>query len=191
MNVLSDLNLEQLLMVLAEREQFVFLDTVKPDPENATSLLFLDPVSRLQCRSGDDAQLFLAQVESALAAGYHVAGWFSYEFGYLLEERLQGLLWRPDDGSLLLADLGIFSEPCLFDHRSGKSNFPGLPADIPGARDSGPSLACDCQVKNIRPSQERDAYLQAIQAIQQYIRAGDTYQVNYTLKLLFDFLGTP
>ncbi len=191
MNVLSDLNLEQLLMVLADMEQFVFLDTVKPDPGNATSLLFLNPVSRLQCCRGDDARLFLVRIESALAMGYHVAGWFSYEFGYLMEERLQGLLCRPDDVSLLLADLGVFSEPCRFDHRSGKSNFPGLPAANPGARDTGPSLDCSCQVKNIRPSQERDAYLLAIQAIQQYIRAGDTYQVNYTLKLLFDFLGTP
>ena len=185
MNVLSDLDLDHLLMFLAEREQFVFLDTAKPDSDNSTSLLFLDPVSRLQCRSGDDSQLFLAQVESALAAGYYVAGWFSYEFGYLLEESLQGLLCREGDASLLLADLGIFTEPCFFDHHSGKTNFPGLD------QAAGTSLPSRCQVKNIRPSQGREAYLQAIQAIQQYILAGDTYQVNYTLKLLFDFCGSP
>ncbi len=191
MNVLSDLDLDQLLMFLAEKEQFVFLDTAKPDSDNSTSLLFLDPVSRLQCRSGDDSQLFLAQVESALAAGYYVAGWFSYEFGYLLEERLQGLLCREGDASLLLADLGIFTEPCSFDHCSGKTNFPGLEqarVSVPSAKTT---LSCGCQVKNIRLSQEHDAYLQAIQAIQQYILAGDTYQVNYTLKLLFDFCGSP
>ncbi|MCX5871289.1 MAG: chorismate-binding protein [Deltaproteobacteria bacterium] len=195
MNVLSDLDLDQLLMFLAEREQFVFLDTAKPDADNSTSLLFLDPVSRLQCRRGDDSQLFLAQVESALAAGYYVAGWFSYEFGYLLEESLQGLLCRESDASLLLADLGIFPEPCFFDHHSGKTNFPGVFCShaaakamaIAGARGTGG----DCQVQNIRPSQGRDAYLQAIQTIQQYILAGDTYQVNYTLKLLFDFCGSP
>lgn len=195
MNVLSDLDLEQLLMFLAEREQFVFLDTAKPDSDNSTSLLFLDPVSRLQCRSGDDSRLFLARVESALAAGYHVAGWFSYEFGYLLEESLQRLLCREDDAALLLADLGIFTEPCFFDHHSGKTNFPGISCgqaaakamEIPGERNT----EGDCQVQNIRPSQSRAAYLRAIQAIQQYILAGDTYQVNYTLKLLFDFCGSP
>ncbi len=195
MNVLSDLDLDQLLMFLAEREQFVFLETAKPDSDNSTSLLFLDPVSRLQCRSGDDSQSFLAQVESALAAGYYVAGWFSYEFGYLLEESLQGLLCRDGDASFLLADLGIFTEPCFFDHHSGKTNFPGIScghaAAKAGASNSGPSLTSRCQVKNIRPSQGRDAYLQAIQTIQQYILAGDTYQVNYTLKLLFDFCGSP
>lgn len=190
MNVLSDLNLEQLLILLAEREQFVFLDTVKPDMENGTSLLFLDPVSRLQCHSGDDVRSFLDRIESALAAGHHVAGWFSYEFGYLLEENLQDLLCRPGDGSLLLADLGIFPEPFLFDHRTGKNDFPGLASSL--GRGCGKQVpSCSCEVKNVRPCLERDAYLQAIQTIQGYIEAGDTYQVNYTLKLLFDFSGTP
>ncbi|MFH2124715.1 MAG: aminodeoxychorismate synthase component I [Pseudomonadota bacterium] len=213
MNVLTTSNLDKLLTSLADKEQFVFLDTVKPDAENRTSLLFLNPVSRLQCRRGDDCRLFLTQIESALATGHYVAGWFSYEFGYLLEENLQGLLCRPGDASLLLADLGVFTQPFFFDHRSGESDFPGLAAEtrdgltgasgidhslglnralsISGAHGSGPSLACECQVKNIRLSQSRDAYLQAIHAIQQYIKAGDTYQVNYTLKLLFDFGGSP
>ena len=192
MNVLSSLDLNQLLRFLAEEEQFVFLDTAKPDAENAASFLFLNPVSRLQCRSGDDSQLFLARIESALAAGYYVAGWFSYEFGYLLEENLQGLLCREGDASLLLADLGVFTQPRVFDHRSGKTDFPGL-VQTAGVFDEtqAPVQGCGCQVHNIRPGQERDTYLQAIQAIQQYILAGDTYQVNYTLKLLFDFCGTP
>ena len=203
MNVLSDLDLSQLLRFLAEKEQFVFLDTAKPDADNGVSLLFLDPISRLQCRRGDDSRLFLARIESALAAGYYVAGWFSYEFGYLLEGALQGLLCREGDDSLLLADLGIFTQPCIFDHNSGKTDFPGIscccsrvPAASvygPGKRDEVQSAALTrgCQVQNIRPSQGRDAYLLAIQAIQQYLLAGDTYQVNYTLKLLFDFCGSP
>ena len=190
MKIFSDQDLEQLLILLAERDEFVFLDTAKPDSGNSTSLLFLDPLSRLQCRRGDDYRLFLGRVESALASGYYVAGWFSYEFGYLLEDTLKGLLCRESDGSLLLADLALFTKPYLFDHRSGRTDFPGL-KQMPGSSDTGPSLACACRVKNMRPSQDREEYLQAIEAIQRYIAAGDTYQVNYTLKLLFDFDGTP
>ncbi|MDD3813052.1 MAG: aminodeoxychorismate synthase component I [Desulfocapsaceae bacterium] len=213
MNVLSAGNLDKLLMFLADKEQFVWLDTVKPDAENRTSSLFLNPVSHLQCHSGDDFRLFLDQIESTLAAGHYVAGWFSYEFGYLLEENLRGLLCRPGDTSLLLADLGVFAEPFFFDHRTGNTNFPGLvpeaqrgvtragsieqsldvghASSVPGACYTEPSLVRDCQVEDIHPSQSHDAYLQAIQAIQEYIKAGDTYQVNYTLKLLFDFDGSP
>ncbi|MBW6520405.1 MAG: chorismate-binding protein [Desulfoarculaceae bacterium] len=197
MNILSDLDLEQLLMFLADKEQFVFLDTAKPDPDNSTSLLFLDPVSRLQCWSGDDSRLFMARIESALAAGYYVAGWFSYEFGYLLEEKLQGLFCREGDGSLLLADLGVFPDPLVFDHCSGKTDFPvvscgpAVALAIPAVGGMNPEPQPAPALENVRPSQGHDAYLQAIKAIQQYIQAGDTYQVNYTLKLLFDFYGTP
>jgi para-aminobenzoate synthetase/4-amino-4-deoxychorismate lyase len=185
MNIISDRNLEHLLAFLARQEQFVFLDTARPDYENGTSLLFLNPVSRLQCRPGDAGPLFLARIESALAAGYYVAGWFGYEFGYLLEENLRGLLIRSGDDSLLLADLGVFAAPHSFDHRTGKTDFPGL------EQEPLLSSSSTCRITNIRPSQDRAAYLQALQAIQDYIRAGDTYQVNYTLKLLFDFCGTP
>jgi len=196
MKVFSDQNLAQLLSFLAGQEQFMFLDTAKPGPENYTSLLFLSPVHRLQCRVGDDVRAFLAQVTAAVSSGYHVAGWFAYEFGYLLEERLQEMLSRPEDASRLLADLGVFLEPCFFDHRSGKTTFPCFQKST-GGFSSGP-VGCEatlpesfCQVQNIRPSQSREAYLQAIDAIQHYIRAGDTYQVNYTLKLLFDLCGSP
>lgn len=188
MKIFSDVNLDFLLQFLADKEQFVFLDTAKPDPDNTISLLFVDPRSRLQCRRGDDSRLFLEQIESAMAAGYYVAGWFSYEFGYLLEDKLQGLLDRNGDSSLLLADVGIFKKPYSFDHGSGQTDFPTLAGLNPA---QSPSLTGICRVDNIQPSQSRAFYLQAIRAIQQYIQAGDTYQVNYTLKLLFDFAGSP
>jgi para-aminobenzoate synthetase / 4-amino-4-deoxychorismate lyase len=196
MKVFFDLNLAKLLSFLAGEEQFVFLDTARPGPENHTSLLFLNPVSRLQCRVGDDVHGFLDRVAAVLASGHHVAGWFAYEFGYLMEERLEGLLSRPGDASLLLADLGIFSEPCFFDHRSGETSFPCFRQSVGESSVSQGGLGADlpepfCEVRNIRPSQNSEAYLQAIAAIQGYIRAGDTYQVNYTLKLLFDLEGTP
>jgi len=196
MKVFSHLNLAQLLLFLAGQEQFVFLDTAKPGPENFTSLLFLDPVDHIQCRGGDDAHVFLERVQSALSSGYHVAGWFAYEFGYLLEERLQGRFNRFGDDSLLLADLGVFPEPAIFDHRLGATSLPcwrqagGGDALVRVCPDAGVAEVPG-EVRNIRPSLSREAYLQAIETIQQYIRAGDTYQVNYTLKLLFDFCGSP
>lgn len=196
MKVLSDRELAILLDYLADQEQFVFLDTARPGPDNGTSFLFLRPLRRLCCHAGDDAGLFLAQVESALASGYHVAGWFAYEFGYLLEKRLRGLLSRPGDGALPLADLGVFAEPFVFDHRTGACGFPCFRQSsgnaFPAARPVSPiQVQNHCRVKNIRPSQGREDYLRAIAAIRRYIEAGDTYQVNYTLKLLFDFDESP
>ena len=41
----------------------------------------------------------------------------------------------------------------------------------------GFNTKCDCQVKNIRPSQGRDAYLQSIQTIQEYINHPASFYV--------------
>lgn len=183
MNVLTEHKLEQLLNFLACEEEFVFLDTARPDLDNRLSLLFYRPVRRLQCRIGDDISLFLSRLESELAAGRYLAGWFAYEFGYLLEETLVRLLRRPGDHGRLVADLGAFSEPLFFDHCSGKTNFPCSGVDK--------IARLPHQLQSLRPSLDRAEYLQAIGAIREYILAGDTYQVNYTFKLLFDFFGSP
>ena len=45
-------------------------------------------------------------------------------------------------------------------------------------------------IDNLRLNQEEDEYLKAVSRIKSYIEAGDTYQVNYTLKLLFGFSGS-
>lgn len=183
MNILTDHELERLLDFLASNEQFVFLDTTRPDPENTTSLLFLNPAKRLQFRVGDDVYQFFSCMEAELVAGHHLAGWFAYEMGYLLEENLSGLLGRPEDAGLLLVDLGVFASPLVFDHFSGESTFPGsMVRETP---------RIPPQVDSLRTSLDQGEYLRAIRAIREYILAGDTYQVNYTLKLLFEFTGSP
>jgi para-aminobenzoate synthetase/4-amino-4-deoxychorismate lyase len=45
-------------------------------------------------------------------------------------------------------------------------------------------------IDNLFLNLEREEYLEAIRRVKAYIEAGDTYQVNYTLKLLFDFAGS-
>lgn len=190
MRVLSDLYLSHLLAFLAQQQECVFLDTVHPDPENSRSLLFVQPVRRLQCCLGPAADpgavgaRFLAEIEAALEAGFFVAGWFSYEFGYLLEERLAGLLSRPADSAEILAEVGVFNQPLVFDHHSGQGDFPFF-------AETSPFPHLPCQLRNIRPSLEREEYLQTIRTIQDYLQAGDSYQVNYTLKLLFEAHGSP
>jgi para-aminobenzoate synthetase/4-amino-4-deoxychorismate lyase len=59
------------------------------------------------------------------------------------------------------------------------------------ARDNGlvdqPSVA---GVANIEASVSRDAYEQAIAAVQEALHAGDSYQINYTFRLAFDVFGS-
>lgn len=181
MKKLSAEQLDNLLAFLATREEFIFFDTSKPDRQNCHSLLFLDPHERVQFHHGDDEHHFFARLESYMEQGYHIAGWFGYEFGYLFEPGLKKLLNRSSDQGGLLADLGIFSAPALFDHQNGDSTFPQ-------GEQSFSSSAY--HIDNLIPSQDKKQYIEAVEAIKCYLEAGDTYQVNYTLKFLFDITGS-
>ena len=180
---MQDLQLQQLLAHLAQAREFAFLDTSRPDQENDRSLLFLDPHERLQCRADDDPQDYLRSLQSRLDAGYYLVGWVAYEFGALLEAGLPPREGNPDDGPVILADLGVYSRPRLFDHRTGDNDFPFSTVMPEG--DEGYRL------DNLQPNMAEDEFVAALEAVRDYIGAGDSYQVNYTMKLLFDFAGSP
>lgn len=46
-------------------------------------------------------------------------------------------------------------------------------------------------IANVRSTVDETSFTQAIHTIQNYIVAGDTYQVNYTYRLYFDVYGSP
>jgi len=183
---LSDAALRALLDFLAREEVFVFLETTRAGAGEARSLLFRRPRTLLRCASDDDPAAFFARAEDYLAQGFHLAGWFAYEFGYGLEPALAAAAWPGPP--VLLAELGVYGEPHLFDHArgvfAGAGPWPGADASVA----AGP--AADHRLDNLRLNLEREEYLLAIERIKQYIAAGDTYQVNYTLKLLFEFSGS-
>jgi para-aminobenzoate synthetase/4-amino-4-deoxychorismate lyase len=45
-------------------------------------------------------------------------------------------------------------------------------------------------IENLRANMAKQEFLDALHVVRRYIGAGDTYQVNYTMKLLFDFHGS-
>ena len=158
---------------------FVFLETAKISPDNSTSLLFSNPVEYLQCRSATDTEAFLARCQEKLDQGFYLAGWFAYEFGLGLEARLRRL--RPS-ADTIVAELGVYGRPTIFDHQTGQWN---RPVELRPVASPQPG-----RISNIRLSQNQADYEENITRIKSYIAAGDTYQVNYTLKLLFDYSGS-
>lgn len=182
---IPDEALQGLLRYLDGADDFVFLETTRGGRESHQSYLFLGPVLRLQCRAGDDPLLYLERLQVHVEQGYYLAGWLAYEFAYRLEPVLSGL--AGSDVGAVVADFGVYRAPLLYDHLSG--NFCGG-AGWPLAAESSPP-ATFCRIDNLRFSQERDEYLAKVARIKEYIAAGDTYQVNYTLKLFFDFIGRP
>jgi para-aminobenzoate synthetase/4-amino-4-deoxychorismate lyase len=181
MKPLKQTQLDSLLALLQESKEYVFLDTARSSPENACSYLFTDAINRIDFFAGDDLPKYLATMEGHLGSGKYLAGWLSYEMGYLLEPQLAGYLPQVEAGRPL-ASLGVFSEPKMFTHLDGTTDFP--------FKEGAKSLP-EYNLHNLQLSQSKEDYLTAIAKIKEYIAAGDTYQVNYTLKLLFDFDGSP
>ena len=181
MKPLTDRDIARLTLWLEEKQDFVFLETSWVNNENRCSYLFLDPVNWLVCEKPEQASSFLEEARNFQLQGYFLAGWFSYEFGYLLEPSLFSL---STDGNGPFAVLGVFQEPIVFDHEADNAQSIKMLTGTVGISEP------EYDIHGLRTNITKQEYLQAIDKIKKYLIAGDTYQVNYTLKLCFEFSGS-
>ena len=166
-------------LLVASNPGSVLLQTSRFDADNDRSYLFTHPVRRLSASSS-----LFDEIEQALAGGDYVAGFFAYECG----EGLRALgHCGPQDKNMPQAWFGVYSKAFVFDHRAGK--FEGETPDefLPENAQTDQSF----HIRNLRFGISEIDYARKIAAIQEYIRSGDTYQVNFTDKLRFDFSGSP
>ncbi|MDP9241605.1 MAG: aminodeoxychorismate synthase component I, partial [Actinomycetota bacterium] len=103
----------------------------------------------------------IAEVESAARSGLWAAGFVSYEAAPGLDPSLR--VRDAQDGPIPLVWFGLY-DGC----RDVELPVAGEPTDGPGAWE---------------PSVSRERYDRSIEEIRGHIEAGDTYQVNYTLRL--------
>ncbi|MGA2507739.1 MAG: aminodeoxychorismate synthase component I [Chitinispirillaceae bacterium] len=162
--------------VIAEQETVIFLDTARPADGQRYSLLFINPLRIYRCRRGVSLGRLLKQV-SEESKIFWIAGYLAYEAGYWLEEKF--IAQRGSNvsfGSDLLW-LGIYSEPFIFDHCTGRWNRP-LP---PYQKDPEKVRCCnDFSVPEISHQIKKQKYFQELRKIRSFIAAGDVYQVNFT-----------
>ena len=125
---------------------------------------FAAPRQVIRADRGDEVPVALAAAEAALAQGRYVAGWLSYELGYVLEPRLTGL----EPGSAPLLRLGIFDGP----------------GDVP-------AVAGRAYAGPLTPEWNATEYGTRFKAVKDYIAAGDIYQANLSFRARFPFLGEP
>ncbi len=186
MKRISEHDLNALTNTLSRQDNFVFLESSKVSEQNHQSLLFTEPIEWLICRADASASIFLQEMEQWRAQGKYLAGWFAYEFAYLLEPTLHHFLQSAHRIVLPnrpLAVLGVFNKPTVFDHCSNLNLNFGAESAL-DAEDTG-----GFEISNMQTNIEQQKYLSAINRVKEYIAAGHTYQVNYTMKLKFDFSG--
>ncbi len=129
--------------------------------------LFQNPHYIIQANDPKKITACFNEMEQALKAGYYLAGFFSYEAGYAFEDQLnQSIITQ-----FPLIQFGVYDVP--------EDTTLTVSRDEKGT------------VSKIEMNIERQKYDKHIQAIREYIAAGDVYQITYCVKLKFDFQGSP
>lgn len=150
-------------------QDVVLLETLRRDKDNSQNLLFTDPVEIITCQKPSNLQKCFQQMEICRRKGYYLAGFFAYELGYYLEETLNQ--YCPEYAYPLLW-FGAFRKPArrwLHDKQFENGSF----------YLSEPQLAAGYR-----------QYEKAIRKIKTSIAAGETYQINYTSRYDFTFIGS-
>jgi para-aminobenzoate synthetase/4-amino-4-deoxychorismate lyase len=151
---------------------FLFYDT-DPDTLSREAILFKDPVDIISCSNKSDVDDCLRRLDKAVLNGFYAAGFLSYELGLYFQEIPFD---KKTDFPLFL--FGIFSS-------CEKIPLEKLESSSPLANNTDPF-----SVENRSYSISADTYNNDIKYIKEHIKAGNTYQVNYTFKHNFDFEGS-
>jgi para-aminobenzoate synthetase / 4-amino-4-deoxychorismate lyase len=141
------------------------------------TLLFEAPQQVVVAWEPGEVKPGLGAIEQGLARGLHAAGFFAYELGYCLEPRLNALLPRERQQPLFW--IALFRAPRRFNE-----------AETRAWLDANGGLQ-HSTLSDLRLTWTREDYAQAFAAVEEYIAAGDVYQINLTLKYRFGFVGDP
>ena len=128
---------------------------------------FSSPVRVIRAFTAHDVRQALDDVDTAVSAGMYAAGFVSYEAAAAF-----GLPTGKPFAGLPLVCFGLFASDDV-------ETLARFPADG-GARTGA-----------WRASVDRSTYMDAISAIKRRIEAGDTYQINFTMRLSAAFEGDP
>ncbi len=117
-----------------------------------------------------------AGMDAAQDAGLHVAGVVAYEAAGGVDAALQ--TQAPAQHEHPLAWFGVYRDVV---------SMPTLPLpDVAASRDEEQATVAGWQADT-----DQATYAEALRRIRAYIAAGDTYQVNYTIRLRRPFCGDP
>ncbi|WP_136616730.1 MULTISPECIES: aminodeoxychorismate synthase component I [Mesorhizobium] len=139
--------------------------------ESARQLVFDQPADVIVAHEAKDFLSALAAAQAAHDAGKWLAGYFSYEAGYLLEPKLVPLL--PDGRRAPLVCLGVFDAP--------------VEEAVPPRN----TAATNGPIFDARAIWSPEDYEKRFSRLHQHIRQGDCYQGNLTFPVHAQWTGDP
>lgn len=156
-------------------EAFVLLDNSSTG--GGASLLFQNPLRVIVAHDVNDVPRALEEISDALDHNLHLAGFFAYELGFVLEPRLAHLM--PAERKVPLIWFGVYDLPDTLTSRQV--------ADWLDER----TLSHTYEFTDVELAWQRDDYLRRFSRVQEMIASGDIYQLNLTFKARFSLSGSP
>lgn len=166
--------LENLLNALKDKTKYVFLYDNRKDKETSKSYLFIDPIEVISCNNARDLKRCFLKLESYLSKGYYAAGFLSYEAGIFFEDVLARDIDSKNNFPLFW--FGIYRKPIIYESSKIKDDFE--------------QRAGRYTISHGRFNIGLKEYSRNILKIKRYIKEGQTYQINYTIKYKFLLRGS-
>lgn len=161
---------QKLLNRITEEENSALFFT-PPYYDNAVSYLFTNPKKIISINGLDSLEKKLKKINTLVEEGYSAYSLINYEAGFLFEKSLNKYLTDTE-----LIKFVFFEKNDVKKTDSDKLIFTENDSD-------------KFKVKSLRLNQSKSEFAKNIKTIKKYISAGDTYQVNYTVKGKFIFSG--
>jgi para-aminobenzoate synthetase/4-amino-4-deoxychorismate lyase len=168
---------------LAEGSIYALLDDCEASPSTPTSRLYTGHVRTHDCFDPASLDATWVRVEADQRIGLHAVLLAEYEWGASLMQAGH-TRWTSLDLRGRVPALRVFMFHDL--RRLSAGEVDTWLAAAEGSPSPGPA-----GVTRIHPTVDRQGFESAFANIQERLRAGDTYQVNYTLQLNGEMFGSP
>ncbi|WP_117191853.1 aminodeoxychorismate synthase component I [Rhizobium terrae] len=149
------------------------------DDPTGRSLVFDRPKEIVTARTAAEVLPALRHLEDARLAGQWLAGYISYEAGYVFEEKLRHLI--VDNRPTPLITMGIFDAPSGNEHPLAEPHG----AIIDDGSSQGSFLS------EPRAMWDLATYRERFDRLHQHLRNGDCYQANLTMPITARWEGDP
>ncbi|MEM5399413.1 aminodeoxychorismate synthase component I [Paraburkholderia unamae] len=162
---------------------FALLDDGDSTAASRSSRLYTGFVRELACERAADLDAVCAQANAELGKGLHALVIGDYEFGRTLE------FAKRDTSASIETQHGHAALRFLLFERCERLSREEADAWL--AAQEGSKAPAPAGVAGVTIGVDRERFEQDIAAVQDALRAGDSYQINYTYRLGFEAYGSP
>lgn len=142
--------------------------------EDSVAYLFTEEPEIIIIAERSDFKNTLKEIDEYIAKDFSGFGFINYEAGYLLEDKLTGLLKYTNNALIKF----------FFFRKEKVKVINSSEIDLALNREKK-----EYHINNFMLNTTQEEFFDAVKKIYHYIAEGDTYQVNYTLKGKFNFEG--